>query len=156
MSWSRATITPEGQESQTPPATAPDDAVLVAAAQVDPTAFAPLYARYLPPVYRYCYRRLGTSAAAEDATSEIFVKVLAALPRYRAVSFRSWLFTIAHHVITDILRRRRPLEPLEAADDPVDTALTRRTWPSPLRATGRSWPACRLTSGVLSSYGSPA
>src|SRR4051794_32862570 len=89
MSWSRATITPEGQESQTPPATAPDDAALVAAAQVDPTAFAPLYARYLPPVYRYCYRRLETSAAAEDATSEIFVKVLAALPRYRAGSFRA-------------------------------------------------------------------
>jgi hypothetical protein len=90
MSWSRATIT---QEVCAPPATAPDDAALVAAARVDPTAFAPLYARYLPPVYRYCYRRLGTSAAAEDATSEVFVKALAALPRFRAGSFRSWLFT---------------------------------------------------------------
>ena len=124
MSCSRSTITQEGQETQAAPAAAPDDAVLVAAAQVNPTAFAPLYARYLPPVYRYCYRRLGTSAAAEDATSEVFVKALAAMPRYRAGSFRSWLFTIAHHVTTDILRRQRPQEPLETADEPMDSAPT--------------------------------
>ena len=37
-----------------------------------------------------------------------FLRALAALPSYRAGSFRSWLFTIAHNVITDALRRRRP------------------------------------------------
>jgi hypothetical protein len=46
---------------------APDEAALVARAQADRHAFAPLYARYLDPVYRYCYRRLGSKEAAEDA-----------------------------------------------------------------------------------------
>lgn len=95
-----------------------DDAHLVARAQADPRAFAPLYARYVDPVYRYCYRRLGHPEAAADATAQIFAKALAALPRYRtdAPSFRSWMFAIAHNVITDDLRARRPVAPLAAAE----------------------------------------
>jgi RNA polymerase sigma-70 factor (ECF subfamily) len=100
------------------------DAELVAAAMADPRAFGPLYARYLDPVHRYCYRRLGNREAAEDATSLVFMKALAALPRYRDASFRAWLFTIAHHVVTDRYRYRaaRPEQPLGAAHDHADTA----------------------------------
>ena len=88
-------------------ADAADDAELVARAQADRQAFALLYRRYLDPVHQYCYRRLGSREAAEDATSLVFTKAVASLPAYRAGSFRSWLFTIAHHVITDDLRARR-------------------------------------------------
>ncbi len=100
------------------------DAALVAAARADPAAFAPLYARYLRPVYRYCYLRLGDRVAAEDATSENFVKALAGLPGYRDRSFGGWLFTIAHNVVTDTMHRRRLGAPLEVAGDPADTAPT--------------------------------
>lgn len=111
-----------------PPDTAPshaaDEAAWVARAQVDPVAFAPLYAVYLDPVYRYCHARLGTKEAAEDATSLVFAKALAALPRFRpwdrAESFRSWLFTIAYRVVTDDYRSRRPTAPLDAAAEVPD------------------------------------
>ncbi len=85
---------------------ADDDAALVLAAQRDPRAFSHLYLRYVDPVYRYCYRRLGTKEAAEDATSVVFAKTLAALPRYRTenASFRAWLFAIAHNVVVDVHR----------------------------------------------------
>lgn len=99
-----------------------DDAVLVARARHDPQAFAPLYARYARPVYRYCYRRLGSHEAAEDAASQIFLKALASLPRYRDGTFRSWLFTIAHNVITDSYRRQWPeanLDQAAAVPDPA-------------------------------------
>jgi RNA polymerase sigma-70 factor (ECF subfamily) len=99
-----------------------DDDVLVAAAQRDPRAFAPLYARYADPVYRYCWRRLGDPEAAADATSLVFTKALAALPRYRAGSFRSWLFSIAHNTVIDGRRSSRPDAPLDAALDPIDPA----------------------------------
>lgn len=94
-----------------------DDEALVARAQADPGAFAPLYRRYAEPIYGYCYRRLGTRELAEDATSQVFTKALAALPRYRgeAGGFRPWIFTIAHHVVADIYRRRRPTAPLDDA-----------------------------------------
>jgi len=91
-----------------------EEAELVARAQQDPAAFAPLYQQYVRPIYGYCYQRLGTRESAEDATSQVFIKALAALPRYKDRSFRSWLFTIAHHVVADV-HRKRPHLPL--ADD---------------------------------------
>ena len=97
-----------------------DDAELVACAQADRQAFAALYHRYLDPIHRYCYRRLGSREAAEDATSLVFTKALASLPTYRAGSFRSWLFAIAYHVITDDLRARRVVAELHAASEVPD------------------------------------
>lgn len=94
-----------------------DDARVVVLAKRDLHAFAPLYARYFDPIYRYCYRRLGHPEAAADATAQVFAKALAALPGYRedAPSFRSWLFAIAHNVISDDLRVRRPVAPIAEA-----------------------------------------
>lgn len=97
-----------------------DDADLVARAQADRQAFAALYRRYLDPIHRYCYRRLGSREAAEDATSLVFTKALVSLPTYRAGSFRSWLFSIAYHVITDDLRARRVVAELNAATEVPD------------------------------------
>lgn len=93
-----------------------DDARVVALARVDPAAFALLYRRYIDTVYRYCVHRLGTREQAEDATSQIFLKALAALPSHRpGGSFRGWLFTIAHNVITDTYRAKRMHWPLTDA-----------------------------------------
>ena len=100
------------------------DADLVARAQIDRQVFALLYRRYLDPVHKYCYRRLGSREAAEDATSLVFTKAFASLPTYRAGSFRSWLFAIAHHVITDDLRARRVLAELDAAAEMPDREPT--------------------------------
>ena len=106
------------------------DAELVAQARQDPRAFALLYLRYLDPVHRFCYRRLGSREAAEDATSLVFTKALAAFPRYRDTSFRAWLFTIAYHVVTDRYRADHGEQPLERAShlvadapSPEDVAL---------------------------------
>ena len=92
-----------------------DEGPLIAAAQADRRAFAPLYARYVGPIYRYCYARLHDREGAEDATSEIFAKALAALPSYRDRAFAPWLFRIAHNAVIDQQRRRRPLARLDAA-----------------------------------------
>ncbi len=101
-----------------------DDAALVTAAQADPRAFAPLYARYARPVYRYCCLRLESHAAAEDATSDIFLKALTALPRYRVGAFAAWLFQIAHNTVQDAHRRRRPTELVDAIADAPDPDAT--------------------------------
>ena len=98
------------------------DAALVACAQVDPAAFAGLYRRYLDPVYAYCWYRLGSRESAEDATSQIFLKALTALPSYRGDrTFRSWLFAIAHNVVVDHYRTQRPSRPLDDAAEVVDS-----------------------------------
>lgn len=101
-----------------------DDAALVAAARVNPQAFAALYERYLGPVYRYCYVRLGSRETAQDATSDVFLKAFAGLSGYRGGALAAWIFRIAHNVVIDLHRRRRPTEPMEAARDPLDPVLT--------------------------------
>jgi RNA polymerase sigma-70 factor (ECF subfamily) len=104
------------------------DAFHVRAAQQDLRAFAPLYEAYFNPVYGYCWRLLRDRQAAADAASETFTKALAALSRYKAKSFRGWLFTIAHHVVIDMMRRRKPTTELEAAVEIVDRELSPEEW----------------------------
>ena len=113
---------PRSRPTGPPLGGAASDAALVAGAKHDPAAFALLYARYLDPVHRYCYRRLGSREAAEDATSLVFVKALRALPQYHDTSFRGWLFTIAHHVIADRYRDTQSEQSLESAAELLDDA----------------------------------
>lgn len=80
---------------------AADEAALVAAAQRDPRAFAPLYELYVDRIYRYAYRRVGTHHEAEDITAQTFQQALQALPSYewRGLPFGAWLFRIAGNII---------------------------------------------------------
>jgi RNA polymerase sigma-70 factor, ECF subfamily len=101
-----------------------EEAALIAAAQANPFAFVPLYQRYFKPVYRYCYIRLNGREAAEDATSQVFVKALANLRRFQGGSFVAWLFRITRNVVIDAYRARSPTVSFEAVADKVDPAPT--------------------------------
>lgn len=81
------------------------DEQLARLARSDRQAFSRLYRRWAEPVYRYCYRRLLSREAAEDATSQTMTQALAAIGRFRGDSFPAWLFTIAHNVVVSIVRR---------------------------------------------------
>ena len=70
-----------------------------------------------------CYNRLGDRQAAEDATSEAFLKALTHLPNYRSGSFAAWLYAIAHNVVIAHYRKERHSEPLDSAD--VDSGCGR-------------------------------
>ena len=97
------------------------DLAQVRAAQQDRQAFGPLYRRYLRRVYSYAFYNLGNHHDAEDVTERTFVAALSGLPHFheRGSSFRSWLFTIAHHTLANHLRSRsrRRTERLERAVD---------------------------------------
>jgi RNA polymerase sigma-70 factor (ECF subfamily) len=99
-----------------------DEADLILAARTDVEAFTQLYRRYVTPVYRYCYSRMGNAADAEDVTAQVFIAMWEGLPRYRHRGvFAAWLFTIARRRISDFYRRRRDYLPLdEARDAPVE------------------------------------
>lgn len=101
-----------------------DDRRLVERARDDRAAFAQLYDRYLTDVYRYCFLRLGTREAAEDATSIVFTKALRSIGSCRPDRFRSWLFSIAHNVVIDGYRAREPLESIDRALEVADPTAT--------------------------------
>lgn len=73
----------------------------------DRTALGELYNQYWPAVFRYLYYRVGNRQAAEDLASEVFTRMLEALPRYKptAVPFKAWLFQIARNLAVDHFRK---------------------------------------------------
>jgi RNA polymerase sigma-70 factor (ECF subfamily) len=118
----------------------------VAAAKKDPDAFESLYRKYVAQIYSLALYETRDPHAAEDITEGVFLKALAALPRFReqgegdGSTFKVWLFAIARNVISNDRRQRyrHPEDPIEfaldlrAPDDPAAAAETRlearRAW----------------------------
>lgn len=80
---------------------------LVRQARTSPDAFARLYDEYYPKIFGYILRRTANVEAAQDITSETFLKALARLWqfRWRNVSFSSWLYKIASNEINQYFRK---------------------------------------------------
>ena len=74
----------------------------------DIDAFGEIYQRYLDPIYRYIYFRVGVVEDAEDLTESVFLKVWEALPGYRSVGLplSSWIYRIAHNLVVDFHRKK--------------------------------------------------
>ena len=80
---------------------------LVRQAQKSPDAFARLYDQYYPRIFGYVLRRSANLEAAQDITSETFLKALGKLWqfRWRNVSFSSWLYKIATNEVNQYFRK---------------------------------------------------
>ena len=95
----------------------PDEA-LTRQAHQDAEAFAELYRRYLPRVYRYHLARSGNAQDAQDLTSQTFLAALENLEGFSGRgTFASWLFGIARHKVADHYRRQKTQLPLEQAQE---------------------------------------
>jgi len=96
-----------------------DERELVENAKRDPRQFGALYDRHFQQIYRFVYSRVREQTAAEDVTSEVFMKALKAMPRYQDTGrpFAAWLYQIAVNAIADRYRTLRPSQPLEDFHD---------------------------------------
>jgi len=90
-----------------------------AAANGDLAALGHLYDQLLTPIYRYIAVRVRRREDAEDLTQLVFERIVAGLPRYRPgrSPFAAWVFRIARNAVIDHVRRERPTEPLDPAQD---------------------------------------
>ena len=103
-----------------------DESALIAASRTSPDAFAMLYDRTQPAVYRFAYSLAGNHPGAEDLTSECYRRALANLHRYehRGKPFEAWLFTIVRNLARDKGRRGGREVPLMDHDEPIDEPIT--------------------------------
>ena len=92
---------------------------LIDRAKRDPREFGALYDRHFQQIYRFVYSRVREQTAAEDVTSEVFIKALRAMPRYQDTGrpFAAWLYQIAVNAIADRYRTLRPTHALEDFHD---------------------------------------
>ena len=98
-----------------------DERRLVEAAQRDPARFGDLYDLHFERVYAYLSRRVPSREEAEDLTSDVFHRALAALPRFewRGAPFGAWLFKIASNSLADRAKRTAKEREFYGLDDPT-------------------------------------
>ncbi len=79
----------------------------------DPDAFDALYLLFADRVYRYLLARLGDADAAEEAASQVFLRLIEKVHMYRIAPqdnvaiFSAWLYRMAYNKMVDILRAQR-------------------------------------------------
>jgi RNA polymerase sigma-70 factor (ECF subfamily) len=124
-----------------PPQPEPDDDTLMNAyARGDARAFELLYARHHGGLYRFVRRLLGTglSAQVDEVFQDTWLRVVQARERWapQGATFRTWLFTLAHHRAIDLLRRSGREVALDAFDSEdgepwQPDAQAWQHWPAP-------------------------
>ncbi len=96
-----------------PSSTRPPPAGIIALVELarggDSEAFGQLYDHYHLSVYRFVYYRVGSTALAEDLTSETFFRALRSMGsfRWQGKDFGAWLMTIARNLTTDHFKAGR-------------------------------------------------
>lgn len=97
--------------------------VIKKAQQGEPSAVGVLFDSHQEAIYRFVWIRVRDHHVAEDLTGEVFMRMVAELPRYenRSLPFRAWLYRIAYNLIVDTYRadKRYASVPLEHAGDIV-------------------------------------
>jgi len=118
-----------------------DDLTLMSAfAAGNVQAFEWLYQRHHAVLYRFVRRLLGRdgTAQADEVFQDTWLRVVHAKDRYvpQGATFRTWLFTLAHHRAIDVLRRsgREVALPDDDAEPFVPEGTPWSLWPRPEEA----------------------
>lgn len=90
----------------------------------DDLSFEDIYEQYCPRVFKFVSYRLNDREAAQDVTSDIFLKVYNHQSHYdpRRGNFEVWLFSIASNTVKDYYRKKsrfRWLPLIHAKDIPA-------------------------------------
>jgi RNA polymerase sigma-70 factor (ECF subfamily) len=93
------------------------DPLLQRARAGDNEAWGELYKRHVAAIFRFCRRTLPTKEDAEDATTEIFMKLREKISQYDPQRpFAAWLYKVAANHCWDLLRRRKIRQDLETGE----------------------------------------
>src|SRR5207249_10470170 len=105
----------------------------------DVEALGEIYRRYVRRVFGLCRYMLDSRERAEDATSEVFLKLQRSIKSYDgSIPFPSWLLRVAGNQCIDALRRqRRGRQVIVDVDDGAALAEAASAEPSPLGAVMR-------------------
>jgi RNA polymerase sigma-70 factor, ECF subfamily len=88
--------------------------------QGDREALEELYLLHFDRIYSYLHMSVGNRHDAEDLTTQVFVKMLESIGkfRWRSAPFSAWLFRIAHNLAMDHFRANKRWQPEEEVPEP--------------------------------------
>ena len=91
------------------------------AQQGEPKVVGEIYERYQLAIFRYLYYKVGDLQTAEDLTSEVFIRMINALPEtnLNKFSFQAWLFRIARNLSIDHYRSTNKRKEIELDENQI-------------------------------------
>jgi len=126
-----------------------DDELIARVATGDREAFAALYRRRRPDVYRFALHISGSPVVADDVTQDVFMAVIQDAQRYQPgrSGVVPWLLGIARNHVRRSVERERPAVSLP--DDGSDQARTIAVETDPLAALARQQHVAALRRALL-------
>jgi len=104
-----------------------DDAKLLAAYRKgDTESLGVLVEKYKGPLFGFIYKFSEGREDADEVFQEVWVRAIKNMNRYRQKNLLSWLFRIAHNLMIDRIRRRKPVFSLETPATEDGLALHER------------------------------
>ena len=104
-----------------------DDAKLLAAYRNgDAESLGVLVEKYKGPLFGFIYKFSEGREDADEVFQEVWVRAIKNMNRYRQKNLLSWLFRIAHNLMIDRIRRRKPVCSLETPVTEDGLALSER------------------------------
>src|ERR1700760_940714 len=106
-----------------------DENLMLRFGRGEAAAFEFLYQRHESRVFRYLRRSVSNEANANDLMQEVWFAIARGAANYKPTAkFTTWLFTIAHNRMVDMIRADRRLQSLDAVDeaDPQGSSLLDR------------------------------
>ena len=95
-----------------------DENLMLRFGRGEAAAFEFLYQRHETRVFRYLHRNVRNEASANDLMQEVWFAVVRGAANYQpSAKFTTWLFTIAHNRMVDMIRANHRLQSLDAGDD---------------------------------------
>ncbi|MEX1003287.1 MAG: sigma-70 family RNA polymerase sigma factor [Crocinitomicaceae bacterium] len=103
-----------------------DEKQLIAAAQKDPRAFAPLYDKYFQPIFLFIFKRVQDEAAAGDICQDAMLKAMFNIHKYedRGLPISAWLYRIASNEVNLYFRAKKKMVTVEVEDRHVKTMMS--------------------------------
>jgi RNA polymerase sigma factor (sigma-70 family) len=94
-----------------------DESLMTRFGRGDAAAFEFLYRRHEMKVFRYLRRNVRSEASANDLMQEVWFAVVRGAANYQPTAkFTTWLFTIAHNRMVDMIRANHRLQSLDSGD----------------------------------------
>lgn len=101
-----------------------DAKLLSAYRKGDAEALGVLVEKYKGPLFGFIYKFSEGREDADEVFQEVWVRAIKNMNRYRQKNLLSWLFRIAHNLMIDRIRRRKPILSLETPVHEDGTALS--------------------------------
>lgn len=109
-----------------------DGAAIAQAVAGDQEAFRGIVDRHSRAIFQLAYRITGRREDAEDVVQDTFIRAFRQLGSFEArSSVSTWLHRIGVNCAIDLVRRRRPMEMMEASDQ-LDERVAHRAGPTPV------------------------